>query len=70
MTRRSRTGGRSSPRRPQDRQALDALGKLYEQTKNAKQFAEVVLRKAQLASEPVERRGLLIKAGESLEGGD
>jgi tetratricopeptide (TPR) repeat protein len=52
---------------PQDRHALDALGKLYEQTKNAKQFAEVVLRKAQLASEPVERRGLLIKAGESLE---
>ena len=52
---------------PQDRQALDALGKLYEQTKNAKQFAEVVLRKAQLASDPVERRGLLLKAGEALE---
>ena len=52
---------------PQDRQALDALGKLFEQTKNAKQFAEVVLRKAQLAGEPVERRGLLMKAGESLE---
>ncbi len=37
---------------PQDRQALDALGKLYEQTKNAKQLSEVTLRKAQLAADP------------------
>ena len=37
---------------PQDRQALDALGKLYEQTKNAKQLSDVTLRKAQLASDP------------------
>src|SRR6185369_16728358 len=41
---------------PQDRQALDALGKLFEQTKNAKQLSEVTLRKAQLASDPHERR--------------
>ena len=52
---------------PQDRQALDALGKLFEQTKNAKQLSEVTLRKAQLASDPHERRSLLLKAGEALE---
>src|SRR6185436_9707288 len=52
---------------PQDRQALDALGKLFEQTKNAKQLSEVTLRKAQLASDPHERRTLLLKAGEVLE---
>jgi len=52
---------------PQDRQALDALGKLFEQTKNAKQLSDVTLRKAQLASDPHERRALLLKAGEALE---
>ena len=52
---------------PQDRQALDALGKLYEQTKNAKQLSDVTLRKAQLASDPHERRALLLRAGETLE---
>ncbi|HEY3587328.1 MAG TPA: gliding motility protein, partial [Myxococcaceae bacterium] len=52
---------------PQDRQALDALGKLFEQTKNAKQLSEVTLRKAQLASDPHERRLLLLKAGEAME---
>ena len=52
---------------PQDRQALDALGKLFEQTKNAKQLSDVTLRKAQLASDPHERRTLLLKAGEALE---
>src|SRR5262249_24108937 len=49
------------------RQALDALGKLFEQTKNAKQLSDVTLRKAQLASDPHERRTLLLKAGEALE---
>ena len=42
---------------PQDRQALDALGKLYEQTKNAKQLSDVTLRKAQLASDPARAPG-------------
>ncbi len=52
---------------PQDRQALDALGKLFERSKNAKQLSEITLRKAQLAADPVERRALLLKAGEALQ---
>src|SRR5262249_34964832 len=52
---------------PQDRQALDALGKLFEQTKNAKQLSDVTLRKPHGASAPPERRTPPLKAGEALE---
>jgi golgin subfamily B member 1 len=52
---------------PQDRQALDALGRLFEQSRNAKELAEITLKKAQLAGAPAERRALLIRAGASLE---
>ena len=52
---------------PQDRQALDALGRLYEQSRNAKELAEITLKKAQLAGAPAERRALLMRAGGSLE---
>ena len=52
---------------PQDRQALDALGRLFEQSRNAKELAEITLRKAQLAGAPAERRALLLRAGASLE---
>ncbi len=52
---------------PQDRQALDALGRLFEQSRNAKELAEITLKKAQLAGAPAERRALLMRAGASLE---
>ncbi len=52
---------------PQDRQALDALGKLYEKSKNAKSLSEVYARKAQLAQDPSERLELLLRAGEAYE---
>jgi len=52
---------------PQDRQALDALGRLFEQSRNAKELAEITLKKAQLAGAPAERRALLLRAGTTLE---
>src|SRR5262249_1543832 len=52
---------------PQDRQALDALGKLYERAKNARNLSEVYARKAQLAGDPNERLALFLKAGEAYE---
>ncbi|MFN0062609.1 MAG: gliding motility protein [Myxococcaceae bacterium] len=52
---------------PQDRQALEALGRLYERAKNARSLSEVYSRQAQLAQDPAERFGLLLKAGEAFE---
>lgn len=52
---------------PQDRQALDSLGKLYQQSKNARQLCEVYAKQAQLAADPAERRELLLKAGAAYE---
>ncbi len=52
---------------PQDRQALDALSKLYEKSKNAKSLSEVYAKKAQLAQDPSERLELLLRAGEAYE---
>jgi tetratricopeptide (TPR) repeat protein len=52
---------------PQDRQALDALGRLYEKAKNARNLSEVYARKAQLAGDPAERLALFLKAGEAYE---
>ncbi|WP_163782720.1 tetratricopeptide repeat protein [Myxococcus vastator] len=50
---------------PQDRQALEALSRLYEKGQNAKSLSEVYTRQAQLATDPEERVGLLLKAGEA-----
>lgn len=50
---------------PQDRQALDALSRLYEKGQNAKNLSEVYAAQAQLATEPETRRGLLLKAGDA-----
>lgn len=50
---------------PQDRQALDALSRLYEKGENAKSLSEVYAQQAQLATDPEERLGLLLKAGEA-----
>ncbi len=52
---------------PQDRQALDSLGRLFERTHNAKQLSEVYAKKAQLSTDPAERRALLLRAGEAYE---
>ncbi|MFZ5470742.1 MAG: tetratricopeptide repeat protein [Myxococcota bacterium] len=52
---------------PQDRQALDALSRLYERSHNAKNLSEVYAKKAQLASDPAERLELLLKAGAAFE---
>ena len=52
---------------PQDRQALENLGKLYERSKNAKNLSEVYAKQAQLAQDPKQRRALLIKAGDAFE---
>lgn len=50
---------------PQDRQALEALSRLYERGKNAKSLSEVYTTQASLAAQPEERRALLLKAGEA-----
>ncbi|MGQ0507405.1 MAG: tetratricopeptide repeat protein [Myxococcaceae bacterium] len=52
---------------PQDRQALDALSRLFEKSQNAKSLSEVYAKKAQLAQAPAERLDLLIKAGGAYE---
>ena len=52
---------------PQDRQALDSLSRLYEQSQNARNLSEVYAKQAQLASEPKERAALLRKAGAAYE---
>ncbi|NPC73068.1 tetratricopeptide repeat protein [Corallococcus exiguus] len=50
---------------PQDRQALEALSRLYEKGQNAKSLSEVYARQAQLSTDPEARLGLLLKAGEA-----
>lgn len=50
---------------PQDRQALDALSRLYEKGQNAKNLSEVYATQAQLSTDPEARRGLLLKAGDA-----
>jgi tetratricopeptide (TPR) repeat protein len=50
---------------PQDRQALEALSRLYERGQNAKNLSEVYATQSTLAKDPEERRALLVKAGES-----
>ncbi|XXF80470.1 tetratricopeptide repeat protein [Myxococcaceae bacterium GXIMD 01537] len=50
---------------PQDRQALDALSRLYEKGQNAKSLSEVYAQQALLATDPEQRLGLLLKAGEA-----
>lgn len=50
---------------PQDRQALEALSRLYEKGQNAKSLSEVYTRQAQLSQNAEERVGLLLKAGEA-----
>ncbi|MBS1151702.1 MAG: adventurous gliding motility protein AgmK, partial [Myxococcaceae bacterium] len=52
---------------PQDRQALDSLGKLYEKSKNARSLSEVYARQAALAADPTARLELLVKAAEAYE---
>ncbi|HZN91477.1 MAG TPA: tetratricopeptide repeat protein, partial [Myxococcales bacterium] len=52
---------------PQDRQALDSLGRLFEQSQNAKSLSEVYARKANLSADPAERLDLLLKAGAAFE---
>ncbi|MDY7229820.1 tetratricopeptide repeat protein [Hyalangium rubrum] len=50
---------------PQDRQALDALSRLYEKGQNAKNLSEVYATQARLATDPEARLGLLLKAGDA-----
>jgi tetratricopeptide (TPR) repeat protein len=50
---------------PQDRQALDALSRLYEKGQNAKNLSEVYAAQAQLATDPEARLSLLLKAGDA-----
>ncbi|HEX8439664.1 tetratricopeptide repeat protein [Archangium sp.] len=50
---------------PQDRQALEALSRLYERGQNAKSLSEVYAAQSQLAQDPEARRALLVKAGEA-----
>jgi len=52
---------------PQDRQALDSLSGLYEQSKNATSLSEIFMRKVQLAQQPEDRGPLLLKAGAAHE---
>jgi tetratricopeptide (TPR) repeat protein len=52
---------------PQDRQALEALGRLYERSQNAKSLSEVYARQAELAHDPSERFLLLSKTAEAFE---
>ena len=50
---------------PQDRQALEALSRLYEKGQNAKNLSEVYAKQAQISADPEARRGLLLKAGDA-----
>ncbi|MBJ6762133.1 tetratricopeptide repeat protein [Myxococcaceae bacterium JPH2] len=50
---------------PQDRQALEALSRLYEKGQNAKSLSEVYAKQALLSTDPEARLGLLLKAGEA-----
>jgi tetratricopeptide (TPR) repeat protein len=52
---------------PQDRQALDSLSRLYEQSKNARSLSDVYARQAELATDPAERFELLVKTGDAWE---
>ncbi len=52
---------------PEDRQALDRLGKLFETSKNARSLSEVYAKQAELAADPAERAALLVKAAEAFE---
>jgi tetratricopeptide (TPR) repeat protein len=49
-------------KRPGDREALDALTKLYEKSQNAQHLAEVYRQKASLATTPEERVQLLLQS--------
>ncbi|MFY0524026.1 tetratricopeptide repeat protein [Archangium gephyra] len=50
---------------PQDRQALEALSRLYERGQNAKSLSEVYAAQSALAKDPEDRRALLVKSGEA-----
>ncbi|MCA2977219.1 MAG: tetratricopeptide repeat protein, partial [Myxococcaceae bacterium] len=50
---------------PNDRQALDALSRLYAKSQNARQLSSVYAQQAALATDPGEKRQLLVKAGEA-----
>ncbi|SEU06983.1 tetratricopeptide repeat protein [Stigmatella erecta] len=50
---------------PQDKQALDALSRLYEKGQNAKNLSEVYATQARIATDPETRLGLLLKTGEA-----
>jgi tetratricopeptide (TPR) repeat protein len=50
---------------PQDRQALEALSRLYEKGQNAKNLSEVYATQARLATDPEARLALLLKAGDA-----
>ncbi len=50
---------------PQDRQALEALSRLYERGKNAKSLSEVYAAQSALVTDPEARRALLVKSGEA-----
>ncbi len=52
---------------PQDRQALDSLGKLYEKSKNARSLSQVYAKQAALAADPTTRHELLVKAADAYE---
>lgn len=52
---------------PQDRQALEALGRIYERSQNARSLSEVYARQAELANDPAERFLLLGKTAEAFE---
>jgi tetratricopeptide (TPR) repeat protein len=49
-------------KKPGDREALDALTKLYEKSQSAQQLASLYRQKAQLAASPEERVGLLLQS--------
>ncbi|WPB73739.1 tetratricopeptide repeat protein [Archangium violaceum] len=50
---------------PQDRQALEALSRLYERGQNAKSLSEVYAAQSALVTDPEARRALLVKSGEA-----
>lgn len=48
---------------PHDRQALEALSKLYARSQNARELSQVYAQQAQLAADPAEKHELLTRAG-------
>jgi tetratricopeptide (TPR) repeat protein len=52
-------------KRPEDPQALDRLGALHAQAKNAKELSLVYAKQAELEKDPQARRGLLLKSAEA-----